>query len=752
MTATYQRLRWLALVALVALARCGGSSEAPDVPPTLAIVQGASVAINSGESVALSVRATDQKGRVAAATDVRWTTADSMVVSVSATGTIRGRVLGQASVTASYAGVTASTVVTVSPGAPATLVVRTAPAGASAGTAFTTQPVIELRDGAGNLATTATTPVSVSIALGGGSLLGATTVNASAGVASFTSLALDGVVGERVLRFSASGLPAVDARLAVVAGAPVALGLRTQPDGAVAGSVFTTQPVIEVRDASGNVSNVALPVTATISGGGGLLAGNVTVTSVAGVATFTNLAISGAIGTRTLSFSTPALAASVASTGFVLRAGAPVALALRTAPTGGGLNQPFAEQPVVEARDGSGNVATSATGTVDISIASGGGSVTGAVAPLVQGVATFSGFSVVGTAGARTLTISAPNLPPIATIVRPCDAQRGPAIALAATSRTLSALVAGPVVLDLIALNETVGSCILPGGLQASVNNAAGATWLTVSLNTSRTALELRADPRGLAVGSYTATAMITTSNAGTITLPITLNVTSSFPIVYGAVDQKLLQLDPGGSVKPITIVSDNQGAPVAQPVSYQSRSPSSVTVASDGTITARAEGAAWIVARVSGASGLADSLFVNVTGGAGPVLRTNATRIAYDRNSTFSITLQLDTRGVTVGAAQLIFSWPSNADVPGFLQLTDVVNGGSGSTSFSIDNATGTARISMVSATGFNGLITVARFDFKPITTGSSLFTTRFVDLLAPDQRSLLGNASALLYPVVVR
>jgi len=266
----------------------------------------------------------------------------------------------------------------------------------------------------------------------------------------------------------------------------------------------------------------------------------------------------------------------------------------------------------------------------------------------------------------------------------------------------------------------------------------------------------LRVNPLGLAAGTYTATVTLSSANAGTAAIAVTLTVTPSFAVTYGTVDQisnqKVLLLDPGESFRPSTTVRDNAGNVVGLPVVYQSRSPSLATVAADGTISARGEGHLWVIARVNSAGGLTDSVFVNVTRGAGPVLKTDVSRFIHDRGATFSVIVQLDTRGAAVSAMQVIFTWPSVNDNPGMLRLVGVAQGPVGNVQYTNDPNYGTTRLTLVSATPLTGVITLARFDFSAVVVGTSQFGTRLVELLAPDQSSLLGMASALSYPVIVR
>lgn len=751
----YLRQSWTAVVAGVALvlAACGGGGvDAPPVSPTLGLTP-PSLSVASGSTATLTPRATDRQGKVVGSPALVWQSSNTAIATVTPNGVVTGVLAGIANVTATYDGVQATVPVNVTPGAPATLAIRTQPNGASAGVALTVPPVVEVRDAAGNVVTNATSAVTATIGSGGGTISGTTTVNAVGGVATFSSLIIDGTIGDRTLTFSAPGLtPVTSAAFALQAGAPTQLVIRTQPNGAVVGVPFTTQPVIELRDAAGNLSTGStLPVTATINSGGGTLSGAITANAVGGVATFSTLTLSGTVGVRTLNFSAAGIPA-VTSAQFTLTAGAPATLAFRTPPNGGGLNSPFTPAPVIEVRDASGNVSTSATTVVTATLVSGGGTLSGNSATAQNGIATFTTLTVNGAAGVRTLSFGAPGLTAITASVRPCDASRPPQLDVGTTSRALTATAGGTIVLDSLRITDAAGSCTAIAGVQATVSAITGGNWLAAAIVGGQTILELRVNPVALAVGTYTATVTLSSSNAASVAIAVTLTVQPSFPVTYGDSTQKLMQLDPGVTVKPTTTVRNNAGAVVNLPVTYQSRSPSLATVSADGTITAVAEGQAWIVARVTGNGGLSDSVFVNITRGTGPVLRTDATRLVYSRGSTFSILVQLDTRGLTIGAAQVVFTWPSVSDTPGMLQLLNITSGTAGTTAITNDNGIGTTRIAVVNANGMKGLITLARLDFSAPNVGSSQFTTRFVELLGVDQVSFIDSATALLYPVIVK
>lgn len=117
-----------------------------------------------------------------------------------------------------------------------------------------------------------------------------------------------------------AGTQTANASFAGVSGSPVAfsatatqgpppqLAVVTQPSSSAnSGEIFVIQPVIRLEDELGNpISHGGVQVTAQIASGGGALGGTTTVaTNNSGVATFTDLSITGAAGDRTLIFAAP---------------------------------------------------------------------------------------------------------------------------------------------------------------------------------------------------------------------------------------------------------------------------------------------------------------------------------------------------------------------------------------------------------------------------------------------------------------
>lgn len=225
------------------------------------------------------------------------TFADLAVTGLAGDRTLSFAVAGAPSVTSAN--------FSLSPGAPSQIAIKTQPAGAQVAIPLATQPRLEVQDAGTNVIATATLPITVTIASGGGSLTGTTTVTSVAGVAQFTDLALLGLVGARTLAFTSPGIQSTTSgAFALSPGVPSQVLLTRQPVGGAIGAPLLVQPAVELRDVSGNVAtNATAPIVATISFGGGTLAGSASVVPVNGVATYSNLAIVGSVGERELTFS-----------------------------------------------------------------------------------------------------------------------------------------------------------------------------------------------------------------------------------------------------------------------------------------------------------------------------------------------------------------------------------------------------------------------------------------------------------------
>jgi hypothetical protein len=304
--------------------------------------------------------------------------------------------------------------IAVSAGAASQLVITVEPsATVASGAAFAVQPVVKIADAGGNAIIGNTSTVTATVTSAAGTITNATAVvSATTGLATFSGLAINELAGPYTLTFSdGTATAAVSTSIAVTAGVAAQLVVTTQPSATDAsGAALAQQPVVKVEDAAGNVviSDVST-VTAKITAGG-VSVTPATQVAVAGVASFSGLALNALAGPYTLTFSDGTLTAAT-STSVAVTVGAPTQLVVTTGPsTSTATGVVLAQQPVVKVEDSGGNVVTTvATGAVTASIATGAGGTlsAGSTANFVAGVADFAGLTLTGTPGTSyTLTYS----------------------------------------------------------------------------------------------------------------------------------------------------------------------------------------------------------------------------------------------------------------------------------------------------------------------------------------------------------
>ena len=336
--------------------------------------------------------------------------ANATAVAVAGVATFSGLDLtgsaGTYTLTFTDGGLTAavSSTITVSAGGASKLVIVTEPSSAApSGAALAQQPVLKIEDAGGNIVTTNTSTVTANITSSSYTALHNTAV-AVAGVATFSALALNAPSGAYTLTFSDGGLTAAaSSTITVSAGVATQLVITTQPSSsAPSGAVLAQKPVVKVEDAAGNViASDTSTATARITTGG-VSVTNASATAVAGVATFSGLALNALAGSYTLTFTDGSLTAAV-SNSIAVSVGAATQLKVTSEPSlfvsSGAV---LAAQPVVKVEDSGGNVeAGLSTGDAAASIYTGvsGAISAGATTPFVAGVATFSGLALTGVVG-----------------------------------------------------------------------------------------------------------------------------------------------------------------------------------------------------------------------------------------------------------------------------------------------------------------------------------------------------------------
>jgi hypothetical protein len=149
-------------------------------------------------------------------------------------------------------------------------------------------------------------------------LAGSLSATASSGLASFSGLAIL-PAGAQTLKFTSGSFAPLMSNLTVSPSSRAALTVRFQPANGTHGTL-APQPQIEIRDAGGNLvtSDSSTVVTVAIKAGtpatgGGTLGGTTMATATNGVASFTDLSISGAGVGYVLTFTAGGLSVDSAS-------------------------------------------------------------------------------------------------------------------------------------------------------------------------------------------------------------------------------------------------------------------------------------------------------------------------------------------------------------------------------------------------------------------------------------------------------
>ena len=213
-------------------------------------------------------------------------------------------------------------------GAPAQIVFRTQPAGATAG-----QPLaalsVQVRDVGGNRVTSASGPVTIAIATGppGATLTGTVTADLVAGEASLGDVRLPRAGSGYTLTASLVGNPAVLADITrvftTVPAAPAELAFVTEPTASLAGVPITPAVRVAVLDAFGNlVTNASAPITLgfALAPTATQLLGTTTVTPTDGIARFADLRVDRIAANVRLRASAPGLPSA---TSILFAVGAP---------------------------------------------------------------------------------------------------------------------------------------------------------------------------------------------------------------------------------------------------------------------------------------------------------------------------------------------------------------------------------------------------------------------------------------------
>ncbi len=423
-----------------------------------------------------------------------------------------GTTAGANSLTASasgYASATINATGTVGAASATTSTVSASPTSLTANGSATSTLTVRLKDANGNNLTTGGASVTFATP-SAGSVGSVTDNNDGTYSATYTAGSTPGTV---TIQPKLGGTNFTNtAAISLSVGAAAELALSTNASGAASGAAFTTQPVVQIRDASHNVvTSSTANVTMTVDNGGTIV-GTSTVAAVSGVATFTNVGIAGTAGsTYTLTFASTGLTSTTQS--IAPTAGAPSASTSALSVGSTGLSTGGTTTITVTVKDAFGNVVTTATPS-SIALATDLGSI-GTVS-CTNGVCTAT-FTAPGSNGTANISAkiggtSIQNSPVAVTIANVAGAPTG----LAATSNQ-----SAQVPLTWTAPASNGGSAITNYLLEYSANGgtswstfahtASTATSITVTGLTNGTLYTFRVSAiNGVGTGTASATATAT--------------------------------------------------------------------------------------------------------------------------------------------------------------------------------------------------------------------------------------------------
>jgi hypothetical protein len=378
-----------------------------------------SVTLFVNQTQPIQVTLKDAQGGTLTGRLVTYVSDDIQVATVSNDGLITAVAPGQTVVYTRSEGKEATTDVTVEERAAVRLAFTDQPDDATAGQQLA--PVkVAVRDETGATVTSATDAVTLSLENnpGGGTLSGTLTVNAVAGVATFSNLRIDkSGAGYTLSATAGTLLPAISESFDISAGAAAALTMVTQPSPtAVDNEPFASQPTIRLVDNQGNpVAQAGVQVVATlVEETGGTLNGDKTVsTNSSGVAQFTDLSLSGDEKVYHIQFFSSGLS-SVTSDGIMLGSPPPAATQLQMAvqpssPEPSGVQ--FETQPQIQLADANGAAVSTSGVSVTAELASGSGTLLGTktVQTNNSGRAVFTNLAISGS-GTYTIRFTAAGL------------------------------------------------------------------------------------------------------------------------------------------------------------------------------------------------------------------------------------------------------------------------------------------------------------------------------------------------------
>lgn len=311
-----------------------------------------------------------------------------------------------------------STSFDISPNTKSILAFSVEPSNAESNTNIAPAIEVEIQDAYGNKTTdTDSITLAINSNPSAGTLSGTASVNAVAGVATFSNLQIDNTGVSYDLNATATGLTGATSASFDITTTPTQLVITQEPTNTDVNATISPAITVEIRDGSNNlVTSATDNVTVAIgtNPGTGLISGTTTVAAVGGVATFNDLSIDEVQNGYDLTFTATGLTSDT-SASFNITPATATKLVYNVEPsnTTAGSNITAAIQVYIT--DASDNLITTATDNVTLAFgtdASSGAATLGGTLTVAAsgGIATFSGINIDKAFTGYTLTASAAGL------------------------------------------------------------------------------------------------------------------------------------------------------------------------------------------------------------------------------------------------------------------------------------------------------------------------------------------------------
>ena len=309
--------------------------------------------------------------------------------------------------------VTSNTFAVTSFGLPTQIVFTVQPTGVASSTAatpFTGQPTVAVEDSFGNVVTSASNTINLSINSGG---QGITLSNCNAptptnaGLYVFSGCEGSAYGTQLTLTASSSGLTSATSSAFNITNVATQLLFTTQPVAGDSGSVFAIEPVLTIEDASNRVvTSASTPIAFNpVVPSSGTITSCTSLVPQSGVVTVANCTFAGVVGTPYTVVATSGSLTSAPSSSFTPTGPGPASqLVFTTSPVAGVSGTAFTSQPIVKVEDSAGNIVTSSTAVISLT-PSGGTLASCSGLTASAGVVTVSNCTFAGVVGTNyTLT------------------------------------------------------------------------------------------------------------------------------------------------------------------------------------------------------------------------------------------------------------------------------------------------------------------------------------------------------------